>query len=265
MPIIFTRGGLSARGAGTFSLIPPVPVPPPPTPGPPPPPPPPGPPPPVTQTVVFGSSNSWTVPAGVFQISDLFIAGGQFTEIPGQFIYTTNIAAVLSPQTSATPGPTVVTGGSTYAYAGNYADGTLAEANRGGTGERDFGYPQLLLFDNPSLSPATRYWQDTNFIPNLRIRGVASRTSGPWDNRSENTFANGTGNAWSIGVDLYYPPETVNGDPSSAFGYTVQGVTSANPDPIQAFGSLSVTPGQTYNINVGGPQGGFVQFEFVQG
>jgi hypothetical protein len=201
----------------------------------------------------------------VSQITSLLIGGGNFTEIPGQFIYTTNIALVLAQQTSGSPGPTAVTGGSTYAYAGEYADFYLGIANSGGTGERIFGYPQLLLFENPSLSPATRYWQDTTFVGSLTIRGVASRAAGPWDNRSQNTFINGVGTALTIGVDLYYPPSTTNGDPSSAFGFSTPGGTQADPQPVTNFGTLSVTPGQTYNINVGGPQGGFVQFQFVQG
>ena len=260
MPIIFTRGGLSARGAGTFSLIP-APPPSPPTPGPPPPPPPPGPPPPVTQTVVFRNSGPWAVPAGVTSILNIFIAGGQFTEIPGQFVYDV-FPAVISQQTSLTSGTFNLP--YSYAQAGSAADFVLSLFNNGGTGERDVGFSQLLLLDNPSLSPATRYFSIDNFIPDIRVRGVASRAFGPWDNRSGD-IANGISNSWSIGAERYFPPSTTNGDPSSAFGYTVQGGTQADPSPIQAFGSLSVTPGQTYNINVGGPQGGFVQFEFVQG
>jgi hypothetical protein len=200
----------------------------------------------------------------VSQITSLIIGGGNYTELPGFFQYTTNIAAVLAYQTSGSPGPNKITGGSTYAYAGNDADGTLAIINSGGTGEREIGFPQLLLLENPSLPPATRYWQDTTFVGPLQIRGVASRASGPWDNRS-GQFANGIGNGWYIGAELYYPPSTTNGDPSSAFGFTVQGGTQFNPSPTEFFGSVSVTPGQTYSINVGGPQGGFVQFQFVQG
>jgi hypothetical protein len=262
MPIIFTRGGLSARGAGTFSLIPAPPSPP--TPGPPPPPPPPGPPPPVVQTVTFTSSGSWTAPAGVSQISSLFIGGGNYAEIPGQFVYTSNIAAVLSYQVSTSP-PTFSTIATTYEQAGSAADGVLSLFNRGGTGEREVGYNQLILLANPSLPLPTRYWNIDAFVGPLIIRGTASRASGPWDNRSPVDVANGIGNGWYIGVELYYPPETVNGSPSSAFGYTVQGGTQNNPAPVEAFGSVSVTPGQTYSINVGGPQGGFVQFQFVQG
>ena len=261
MPIIFTRGSLSARGAGTFSLVP-APPPPPPTPGPPPPPPPPGPPPPVVQTVTFTSSSSWTAPAGVSQITSLFIGGGNFTETPGQFIYTTNIAAVLSQQTSLTSGTFNLP--YDYVQAGSAADGVLSIFNSGGTGQREVGYPQLLLLENPSLPFATRYFSIDTFVGPLTIRGVASRASGPWDNRS-GQIANGIGNGWYIGVELYYPPSTTNGDPSSAFGFTVQGGTQNNPAPVEAFGSVSVTPGQTYSINVGGPQGGFVQFQFVQG
>jgi hypothetical protein len=200
----------------------------------------------------------------VSQISSLIIGGGNYTELPGFFQYTSNIAAVLSQQTSSTPGPGSFNLPYDYAQAGSAADGVLSIFNSGGTGQREVGYPQLLLFDNPSLSPATRYFSIDTFVGPLIIRGVASRASGPWDNRS-GQIANGIGNGWYIGVELYYPPSTTNGDPSSAFGFTVQGGTQFNPSPSQFFGSVSVTPGQTYSINVGGPQGGFVQFQFVQG
>jgi hypothetical protein len=208
----------------------------------------------------------------VSQITNLGISGGQYGQSPGFFQYTSNIAAVLAYQTSGSPGPNRITGGSTYAYAGNDADGTLAIINSGGTGEREIGFPQLLLLENPSLPPATRYWQDTTFVPSLRIRGVASRSAGPWDNRS-GQIANGTGNGWYIGVDLYYPPETVDGTPSSAFGFSAPGGTQANPSPSTFVGSVAVTPGQTYTIVVGGLSNGTllpqffggVGFQFVQG
>jgi hypothetical protein len=196
-------------------------------------------------------------------ISSLQIVGGAFTTTAGQFYYASNISAVLSQQTSSTPGPNITIGSSTYAYAGSYADNILSLANSGGTGERDFGYPQLFLAENPSLPLATRYWQDTIFIPSLIIRGVASRASGAWDNRS-GQIANGIGNAWNIGVELYLPPTTQNGTPSSAFGFSAPGGTEGTPQPSTFVGSVAVNPGQTYTITVGSVSG-VVQFQFTQG
>jgi hypothetical protein len=197
-------------------------------------------------------------------ISSLFIGGGNFTTTAGQFVYATNIASVLAYQTSNSPEPNRVLGGRTYAYAGNYADGILATINSGGTGEREIGFPQLLLLENPSLPPATRYWEDTTFVGPLQVRGVASRASGPWDNRSESTFANGIGNGWYIGVELYFPPTPQDGTPSAAFGFSAPGGTQANPSPSTSVGSVAVNPGQTYTITVGSVSG-VVQFQFTQG
>jgi hypothetical protein len=264
MPIIFTRGGLSARGAGTFSLVP-APPPPPPTPGPPPPPPPPGPPPPVVQTVTFTSSGSWTAPSGVSSISNLGVFGGQFQEVPGQFIYTTDvILPVYSAFTSSgSPSGTAVIASYTYDQAGSYAEGDLAYFNSGGTGERAIGYNRLLLFYNPNLSPPTRYWYDLSFSGEIIIRGVATRASGPWDNRS-GQIANGINSGWYVGVEVYYPPSTTNGTPSSAFGFTAPGGTQGDPSPSVGASFVSVTPGQTYTITVG-QAGGAVTFQFTQG
>jgi hypothetical protein len=204
----------------------------------------------------------------VSQITSLLIGGGNFTEIPGQFAYTTGVIAPVYSvfySTGQAPGPTSVITSYTYDQAGSYANGVLSQLNSGGTGERDISYNRLNLAYNPNLSPPTiRYWYDLSFSGVITIRGVASQASGPWDNRS-GQIANGINSGWFIGVEVYSPPSTTNGDPSSAFGYTVQGGTQNNPSPIENFGTLSVTPGQTYNINVGGPQGGFVQFQFVQG
>jgi hypothetical protein len=206
----------------------------------------------------------------VSQITNLGISGGQYGQSPGFFQYTSNIAAVLSQQTSATSGTFNLP--YTYAQAGNDADGTLALINSGGTGEREVGYNQLILLENPSLPFATRYFSIDTFVGPLIIRGVASRSAGPWDNRS-GQIANGTGNGWYIGVDLYYPPETVDGTPSSAFGFSAPGGTQANPSPSTFVGSVAVTPGQTYTIIVGGLSNGTllpeffggVGFQFVQG
>ena len=256
MPTIVTRGVASARGAGTFSAAPPPP-PPPPTPTPPPPPPP-GPPP-VVQTVRFDGSGSWTAPSGVTQISSLVIAGGNFVQTPEQWLYS---AAAINPILSTIGGSPESPEFYTYAQAGSYADSVLAAANSGGTGARDFSYSSIILFGTSTSPP--QYW--INVAPGtIRIRGVATATSGPWDNRSGQNANGLSGVFWSIGVEYNLPAQTTNGDPSSAFGYTVQGGTQGNPAPTQSFGTVSVNSGETYAINVGGPEGGYVQFQFVQG
>jgi hypothetical protein len=267
MPIIFTRGGLSARGAGAFALIP-TPTPTPPTPGPPPPPPPPGPPGPVTQLVVFTSSGTWTAPSGVTSISSINISGGRFQEVPGQFLYTTNIFAFahfVSTANNRNDPPY------TFNTAGGYADSILAQFNSGGTGERTVNFTQIVNYYNPSTTLTSTFFQ----FPTYTVRGIASRASGPWDNRT-NTPLDFNTTQWYIGVDVYYPPTSQDGTPSSAFGFTVQGGTQNNPTPDGFFGSISVTPGQTYQIIVGSPSGGptgnppnatpaQVNFQFTQG
>lgn len=263
MPTIVTRGVASARGAGTFSAAPPPPPPPPPGPTPPPPPPP-GPPP-VGQSVFFGSSGSWTAPSGVTQISSLVIAGGNFVQTPEEWVYFSSLFGVVLSRQSGTPiqpGDDPVT--YTYAQAGSFADAQLASYNSGGSGPRDVNFTNLDLVAFPSSPP--QYWSSIGGFGPTRVRGVLTATSGPWDNRS-GQIANGLQPAvfWYIGGETFFPAVTTNGDPSSAFGYTVQGGTQGNPAPTQSFGTVSVNPGQTYAINVGGPEGGYVQFQFVQG
>jgi hypothetical protein len=254
MPIIFTRGGLSARGAGTFSLIPAPPSPP--TPGPPPPPPPPGPPGPVTQTVTFTSSGSWTAPSGVSSISNLSIAGGQFITTQGQYIYTTNIFAFahfVSTANNRNDPPY------TFNTAGGYADSILAQFNSGGTGERTVNFAQIVNYYNPSTTLTSTFFQN----PTYTVRGIASRASGPWDNRTDTPLDFNT-TQWYIGVEVYYPPEQQDGTPSAAFGFSAPGGTQANPSPSTFVSSVAVTPGQTYTITVG-QAGGAVTFQFTQG
>jgi len=202
-------------------------------------------------------------------ISSLQIFGGAFTEVPGQFAYTTGvILPVYSAFTSSgspvvPPSGTAVIGYYTYAEAGSYADGVLSQLNSGGTGEREIAYNRLELFYNPNLSPANRYWYDLSFSGPITIRGVASRASGPWDNRS-GQIANGINTGWFIGVEVYSPPTTQNGTPSSAFGFSAPGGTQGTPQPSTFVASVAVNPGQTYTITVG-QSGGVVQFQFTQG
>jgi hypothetical protein len=254
VPIIFTRGGLSARGAGTFALIP-TPTPTPPTPGPPPPPPPPGP---VTQTVTFTSSGSWTAPSGVTSITNITIAGGVGVFTPGFWAYSTQTAVS---NITTIPGPNVTPGPFTYAQAGAAADLVLASVNSSGTGERTASWPQLQLGIN-LLGGTPLYWTEQLGNNSALVRGLAERFSGPWDNRSSQ-IANGTGEFWFFGVEVYVPDSSTSGQPSSAFGYTVNGVGPNQQQNVVNFGSLGVTPGQTYSIQVGASDG-YVQFQFLQ-
>jgi hypothetical protein len=217
----------------------------------------------------------------VTSISNINIAGGRYQEIPGQFAYTTGVILPVYSAFTSSGSPVVPPSGTavidyyTYDQAGSYANGVLSQLNSGGTGEREIAYNRLELYYNPNLSPANRYWYDLSFSGPITIRGVASQASGPWDNRS-GQIANGINTGWFVGVEVYSPPTTQNGTPSSAFGFTVQGGTVSNPTPDGFFGSISVTPGQVYQITVGSPSGGptgsppnatpaQVNFQFTQG
>jgi hypothetical protein len=193
----------------------------------------------------------------VTSISSINIAGGQFGEVPGQFIYTSLIAVASLAGQIGTVFQQV-----DYNYAGSQADGELARLNSGGTGERETALtPQFFYYDAQTNIFRVSF---EPFQP-LTIRGVASRFSGPWDNRTADSIRNsGAPIFWQIGVDVYYPPTVTDGTPSSAFGFTVQGGTQNNPAPSASFGSVSVTPGQTYSITVGSAFGQ-VNFQFTQG
>ena len=261
MPTIVTRGVASARGAGTFSAAPPPPPPPPPSPTPPPPPPP-GPPP-VFQTVTFNGSGSWTAPSGVSTIQNLQVAGGTFTQTTEEWVYFSSLFGVVLSTQSGTPiqpGDDPVS--YTYAQAGSFADAQLASYNSGGSGARDVNFTNLTLTAFPSSPP--QYWSSINGFGSTRVRGVLTATSGPWDNRS-GQIANGlSGVFWYIGGETFFPGQTANGTPSSAFGFTAAGTTSAGqPQIITSASSVSVTPGQQYNIQVG-DSNGYVTFQFSQ-
>jgi hypothetical protein len=199
----------------------------------------------------------------VSSISNLGVFGGQFTTTQGVWIYAVNITPVYSLQTTGSPSATAVITSYTYDQAGSYAEGVLSYLNSGGTGERAVAYNQLVLYENPNLPPLTRYWYDLVFSGELIIRGVASRASGPWDNRS-GQIANGLGNGWFVGAEIYFPPTPQDGTPSSAFGFTAPGGTQGNPSPSVGASFVSVNPGQTYTITVG-QSGGAVTFQFTQG
>jgi hypothetical protein len=255
VPTIVTRGVASARGAGTFSAAPPPPPPPPPTPTPPPPSPPS-----VFQTVTFNSSGVWTAPAGVSTIINLQVAGGLYSDDPGGFGDET-IPAVTYTASFDSPGSS---SGQSYENATSYANAVLRSFNSGGTGDRSVLYQTLALFWNSSTGGYYYYFEPA---VTLRINSVAERVSGPWDNNSPALVGGPTQppTAWNIGVRSFIPSEgEVPGTPSSAFGYTAAGTTSAGqPRVITNVGAVSVSPGQQYNIQVG-TLGGYVTFQFSQ-
>ena len=255
MPTIVTRGVASARGAGTFSAAPP----PPPTPPPPGPTPPPPPPPPTVQTVVFNSSGSWTVPSGVTSISNITIAGGVGVFTPGYWAFSSQTAVS---QVTTIPGPNVTPGPFTYAQAGAAADLVIATVNSSGTGERTASTGPRLQLGTNVLGGTPLYWTEPLGDNTLLARGLAERLAGPWDNRSSQ-IANGS-EFYVFSLEVYVPDSTTSGQPSSAFGYTVNGVGPNQQQNVVNFGSLGVTPGQVYTITVG-TTSGQVTFQFNQG
>lgn len=251
MPVIITRGALSARGAGTFSLIPPPPPPPPPPPGPPPPPPPPGP---VLQTVTFTSSGSWTAPAGVSNLVALYIAGGQYYRSEGQWIRGARFLFNFAPGGTEAGNPSSYW---TYAGVNNYVDSLLANLNSS-TGERTISFVIINNYYNYSTGG---FYNDYDDSGSFQTRGEVLLASGPSDNRTnEIVYPN---QSWIISYETYYPPQDNYGSPSSAFGYTVPGGDKTNPNPDASYSNIPVTPGQTYSIQVGSTNG-VVQFQFYQ-
>jgi hypothetical protein len=106
------------------------------------------------------------------------------------------------------------------------------------------------------------YWTEPLGDNTLLARGLAERLAGPWDNRSSQ-IANGS-EFYVFSLEVYVPDSTTSGQPSSAFGYTVNGVGPNQQQNVVNFGSLGVTPGQVYTITVG-TTSGQVTFQFNQG
>jgi hypothetical protein len=189
-------------------------------------------------------------------ISSLEIFGGAFTTTVGVFAYTTNIFAFahfVSTANNRSDPPY------TFRTAGDYADSILAQFTSGGTGERTVNFTQIVNYYNPDTTLTSTFLQ----FPTYTVRGIASRASGPWDNRTNTPLDFNTAQ-WSIGVEVYYPPTPQDGTPSSAFGFSAPGGTEGNPQPSTSVASVAVNPGQTYTITVGSVSG-VVQFQFTQG
>lgn len=261
MPTIVTRGVASARGYGFSQFVPAPPPPPPPPPGPspaPPPPPPPGPGP-VLQEVVFFSSDSWTAPSGVTELIQLEVAGGMYSTTPDQWIYTSGGSNFGFYSQTGTDQAGSISGFYTYEQAGAQADSVLASVNSGGTGDRNVVFFPVTSYYNPNTGG---YYTDFMDPVSLRVRGVATRASGPWDNRSGNPVR-GIGNGWYFGVEVFYPGSSSNGTPSSAFGYTAAGATSPGQQTVLVPSYVPVNPGQNYSITVG-EAGGYVVLRFYQ-
>lgn len=256
MPTIVTRGVLSARAAGAFSAAPPPPPPPPPVPPPPPPPPPPPgppPPPPVYQTAYFGSSGFWTAPAGVNYLVTLEIAGGMYYSTPDSWVYTSILAFYAYFKYDEAGSPNAFY---TYNLAGSTADRALSNVNAGGTGDRNVSYRLESSFYNPNTGGYGGYAETASY----RVRGTATRASGPWDNRSSQPVQSGD---WYMGIEVFEPGTSGNGTSSSAFGYTAAGGTSPGQQNFNIQYYVPVTPGQTYYIDVG-YEGGYVVLYFEQ-
>jgi len=249
VPTIVTRGVASARGAGTFSAAPPPP--PPPTPTPPPPPP-------VGQTVTFNSSGVWTAPSGVTTIQNLQVAGGLYGSSEGSFGFSeVNIASYFPDNATGGLPP----GSLTYAQVGAYVESVLATINSSSS-DRSVTFEPLTIVWGPTLGYRYLY----GAVEARRVIGQGSPSDGPWYNRSGNIVGgSGVPNIdWNIVIDVFFPGTASNGTQSSAFGRTAAGTTSAGqPQVIVSASSVSVTPGQQYNIEVGSASG-YVQFQFNQ-
>jgi hypothetical protein len=208
--------------------------------------------------VVFYSSDSWTAPSGVTLLIDLEVAGGMYSTTPDQWNYVTggNNFAFYSQIGTAQTGS--ISAYYTYEQAGAVADAALADINSGGTGDRIAVFDQRRNFYNPNTGG---YYDVADFV-SLRVRGVATRASGPWDNRSGQPVR-GIGSGWYFGVEVFYPGFSSDGTPSSAFGYTAAGATSPGQQTVILRNYVPVTPGQTYNITVG-ETGGYVVLRFYQ-
>ena len=259
MPTIVTRGVASARGAGTFSAAPPPPPPPPPTPTPPPPSPPS-----VFQTVTFGAGTSsiWTAPSGVTVIQNLQIAGGLYSFSEG-FFQQEQVNAAVYNRRDDTVGSI---GSFTYAQVGAHADSVLALFNTSSPAvllpDRIVSFSTLDLHFNPVTSQNYFEYQPQSY----RVQGEAFISSGAWYNRT-NEIVGGPNippQDWALAVAVFTPGGEFAGGQSSAFGYTAAGTTSAGqPQVITNVASVSVTPGQAYQIIAGGASG-YVQFQFSQ-
>ncbi len=249
MPTIVTRGVASARGAGTFSAA--TPPPPPPTPTPPPPPP-------VEQTVFFNSSSSWIAPVGVSTIQNLQVAGGLYDSSGGSFQFSEINVASYFPDDEP---DSFIRGSLTYEQVGAYIDSVLATINSSSS-DRSVTFEPLTIVWGPTQGYRYLYGASVT----LRVIGEGSPSEGPWYNRS-GSIVGGSGVPnidWNIAIDVFSPGTEVPGTPSSAFGLTAAGTTSAGqPRVIVSSAAVSVTPEQTYPINVG-TSGGYVQFQFSQ-
>jgi hypothetical protein len=193
-------------------------------------------------------------------IQNLRVAGGLFYEDPGGYGDET-ISAVTYTGSYDEPGSP---SGQSYENATSYANAVLRSFNSGGTGDRSVLYETLALGWNPSTNGYFYYFEPA---VTLRINSVAFRASGPWDNNSSNSVGGPTQppTSWGIGVRVFIPSEgEVPGTPSSAFGFTAAGTTSAGqPQVIVGDPFVGVSPGQQYNIQVGF-SGGSVTFQFSQ-
>jgi hypothetical protein len=147
----------------------------------------------------------------------------------------------------------------TYAEANTYVNNLISNLNSGGTGDRSISFTII----NNNYNPSTGGFFNTFEIQDtIQIRGEVVLQSGPAFNQTNEIVY--PFQSWFIAYDRYFPPEDVDGTPSSAFGFTAPGGTQGDPSPSVFASLVFVTPGQTYTIVVG-TAGGAVQFQFDQG
>jgi hypothetical protein len=200
----------------------------------------------------------------VSTISNLRVAGGLYTFSEGFF--QGSIITVAS--YFANTGTKTNIGALTYAEVGAYADSVLAGFNSSSPAsllpDRNVTFSTL---DMTFISATSQYSYE--YLPPVtyRVLGEGFIASGAWYNRTNEIVGgpNKPSADWTISIAVYTPGGESPGSPSSAFGSTAAGTTSeAQPQVVTNVASVSVTPGQTYQITVGQASGS-VQFQFTQG
>jgi hypothetical protein len=195
----------------------------------------------------------------VSTISNLRVAGGLYGSSEGSFGFLEiNVASYFPDNASSGLPP----GSFTYAQVGAYIDSVLATINSSSS-DRSVTFDPLTIVWGPTLG--YRYLYAASIT--LRVIGEGSPSGGAWYNRT-NEIVGGPGVPnidWNIVLDVFSPGTESSGTQSSAFGSTAAGTTSAaQPQVVTNVATVSVTPGQTYQITVGQASGS-VQFQFTQG
>lgn len=230
MPTLTSRGAASARGFGLLGAAPLN-----------------------LQTATFTSPGSWTAPAGVTNLIVLTGAGGTGTPFSEGW-FTGNLGtAAYSYETSSTGGSIELT--PTYQQVTDYANSVLAQINSS-TADRTVTWAQYIYYTNPTTYKTTI---EAPFV-SRRIRGLATKAYGPWDN-SSGQYVLGIGNGWGMYAEIYSSEAATTGGTSYAFGNTYPGGVGGAATPITTT-NVSVTPGQTYTMSPAEDSGGYITFQY---